>query len=101
MAEIVQKPKVEVSATMQFNEEELRALDALVGYGTDAFLKVFYEKMGKAYMQPHEVGLRTMFESIRQTVPGILRRPDDARRVFTGERIAAHKPAAALEGSGE
>lgn len=81
MAEIVQKPRVEVSATMQFNEAELRALDALVGYGADAFLKVFYEKLGKAYMQPHEAGLRTLFESVRQTVPGILRRTDDARRI--------------------
>lgn len=92
MAEIIQKPKVEVSATMQFSEAELRALDALVGYGSDAFLKVFYEKMGKHYMQPHEAGLRSLFESVRQVVPGILSRTDDARRVFTGERIASRPP---------
>jgi len=90
MAEIVQRPKVEVSATMLFNEAELRALDALVGYGVDPFLKVFYEKLGKHYMQPHEAGLRTLFESVRQIVPSILGRTDDARRVFSGERVALH-----------
>jgi hypothetical protein len=90
MAEIIQLPKVEVTATMSFSEAELRALDALVGYGSDAFLKVFYEKLGKHYMQPHEAGLRTLFESVRGVVPGILSRTDDARRVFTGERIAVH-----------
>lgn len=92
MAEIVQRPKVEVTATMQFSEAELRALDALVCYGSDAFIKVFYEHMGKHYMKPHEAGLRTLFESVRQIVPGILQRTDDARRVFTGQRIAAMPP---------
>lgn len=90
MAEIVQLPKVEVTATMKFSEAELRALDALVGYGADAFIKVFYEKLGKHYMQPHEAGLRTLFESVREIVPGILGRTDNARRVFTGERVAVH-----------
>lgn len=90
MAEIVQRPKVEVTATMLFSEVELRALDALVGYGVDPFLKVFYEKMGKHYMQPHEAGLRSLFESISKAVPGILSRTDDAHRVFARERIAVH-----------
>ena len=92
MAQIIQAPQVEVHATMTFSESELRALDALVGYGFDPFIKVFYEKMGKHYMQPYEAGMRSVFESIRAVVPGILHRTDDARRVFTGERIAAHRP---------
>jgi len=92
MADIVQRPQVEVSATMQFNEAELRALDALVSYGVDGFLEVFYTKMGKHYLQPHEAGLRLLFKSVRAVVPSILSRTDDARRVFSGERIAAHRP---------
>ncbi len=92
MAEIVQRPQVEVSAVISFNESELRALDALAGYGDEAFLKVFYEKLGKHYMTPHEAGLRLFFNSIREIVPGILGRADDARRVFTGERIAVNRP---------
>ena len=92
MAEIVQRPKVEVSVTMQFNEAELRALDALVGYGVEGFLEMFYARLGRHYMQPYEAGLRQLFESVRAVVPGILGRTDDARRVFTGERVAAHRP---------
>jgi hypothetical protein len=92
MAEIVQHPQVEVTATMQFNEAELRALDALVGYGIDGFLQAFYAKLGKHYLQPHEDGLRLLFKSVSANVPGILGRTDDARRVFTGERITTHRP---------
>lgn len=66
------RPIVTVEATMTLDEGELGALDALVGYGTDAFLKVFYEKMGEAYLKPHEKSLRSLFEKIRQTAPGPL-----------------------------
>ena len=98
MAAIVQKPKVEVSATMAFNEAELRALDALVGYGVDGFLKVFYEKMGRSYLEPHETGLRELFESVRRCVPSILRRADAARSVFAGEKVAMTHAAAEKQG---
>jgi hypothetical protein len=82
MATIVQKPSVQVSATFQYNEEELRALDALVGYGTKEFLETFYKHMGKAYLEPHEKALVSLFENIRSTVPGILSRADRARKSF-------------------
>lgn len=47
------------------NETEAKALDALAGYGTDNFLKCFYTHMGKAYLEPHERGLRSLFEKIK------------------------------------
>jgi hypothetical protein len=79
---IAQEPRVEVTAALRLTESELRALDALVGYGADAFIKVFYEHMGKHYMQPHEGGLRSLFEMVREQVPTILRRTDAAREAF-------------------
>jgi hypothetical protein len=82
VARIAQKPTVAVSATLQLSESELRALDALVGYGVEPFLKVFYEKLGRAYLEPHECGLHGLFESVRSTAPGILARADDAREAF-------------------
>lgn len=82
MAEITQNPHVEVSATIKFNEAELRALQALTEYGTETFLKVFYEKLGKAYLQPHEAGLRSLFDSIKSEVPRILKRSDSERIAF-------------------
>jgi len=92
MAEIEQRPTITLEATLRITEAEVRALDALVGYGDDAFVKVFYEHLGKSYMQPHEAGLRLFFKSVRALVPGILRRTDDARLVFTGLRIAVPPP---------
>ncbi len=98
MANITERPDINVSATLEFNEVELRALDALVGYGFDPFIKVFYTKLGQAYMAPHEAGLRSIFKSVSCVVPGILRRVTDARRVFTGERLATHHPKFPLSG---
>lgn len=66
------RPIVTVEATMTLDEGELAALDALVGYGTDSFLKVFYEKMGESYLKPHEKSLRSLFEKVRQTAPAPL-----------------------------
>jgi hypothetical protein len=64
------KPTVSFAIRMVLTEEEARALDAIVGYGDKAFLEAFYEKMGKAYLQPHEKGYLSLASSIReQLVP--------------------------------
>lgn len=85
MAKLKQQPLVNVTATLEVNEAELRALDALVGYGDDAFLKLFYQHLGTVYMKPHEEGLRSLFAGIRETVPKILKRTNEARAVFIKE----------------
>lgn len=82
MAKIVQQPVVAVSASFTVNEAELRALSALAGYGDDAFIKMFYESLGKTYMAPHEAGLREFLKSIRNVADGILHRTDVARAAF-------------------
>lgn len=56
MAEFETRTILEAQATVTFNEIGLRALDAMTGYGADAFLEVFYQKLGKAYMEPYEEG---------------------------------------------
>lgn len=82
MAQIAELPVVTVSAKFTVSEAELRALDALAGYGDDAFIKMFYEHLGKTYMQPHEAGLREFLKSIRDIASPILSRTDAARKVF-------------------
>lgn len=82
MAKIVQRPDVKLEVVFACTEPEARALDALVGYGDDAFVEAFYEKLGKHYMEPHEKGLRSFFQSIRDQMPAILSRTDEARKVF-------------------
>lgn len=79
---IVQRPAVEASVTLQLREEEMRALEALTGYGIKGFLEVFYAKMGKHYLEPHEQGLRSLFDVIQRELPPILARADAARTAF-------------------
>lgn len=82
MSRLTQQPRVELSVGLQLNESEVRALDALAGYGADGFLEVFYKHMGKAYMLPHEAGLRSLFNTIRTELPAIIRRQDAAKQAF-------------------
>lgn len=83
MAEYKTTTFVEAQATITFNEVELRALDAMTGYGIDGFLKVFYEKLGKVYMQPHEAGLRSLFKTINPPVYDALNKVDKCRRILS------------------
>ena len=82
MAKIAQRPKVELELVITLDEEETRALDALAGYGDDTFIEAFKEKLGKAYLDSHENGLRRFFRSIRQHVPPILERLQKAKEAF-------------------
>jgi hypothetical protein len=75
---------IEAKATIEFNESELRALEAMTGYGIKAFLEVFYSKLGKAYMQPHEKGLRSLFDTVKPPVSQALREVDQARNILRG-----------------
>lgn len=72
--------RLEFSSTITLNESEIRALDALVGYGDDGFLKLFYEKLGRAYMKPHEDGLRSFMATVRREVLPCLSQINEARR---------------------
>lgn len=84
MATITQKPTVQVQATFVLDEEEMRALDALVGYGVDAVLNIFYYGLGETYLKRHEDGLRRLFQTFKDNVPAILGRADKARDAFAG-----------------
>ena len=85
MAKIEERPTVQVEGYFVLSEAEMRALDALTGYGIEPFLETFYEKMGRHYLSPHEHGLRDLFKTVRGKVPGILRRADIARKAFNDE----------------
>lgn len=89
--------KIKSGASMEFQvilrltEIEARALEGLTGYSMDDFIKVFYEKLGKHYLGPHEKGLRSLFKTIREEIPSHLSRFDEARKIFNGEKISIHK----------
>lgn len=71
---------VQIKATLTLTEGHLRDMDALAGYGGEAFLKAFYVKLGKNYMQPFENDLRELFEMIRDEVPSALSGIDESRK---------------------
>lgn len=80
MAKIKTRAEIEFSATLTLSEVELRAMDALVGYGDDSFIEAFKAKLGSAYLREHESGLRSAFAAIRSDVVPALRDIDIARR---------------------
>nr|WP_319566273.1 hypothetical protein [uncultured Rhodoferax sp.] len=82
MTRLIQQPVVEVGATIKLTEPELRALEALAGYGDQPFLDAFYKLLGKHYMQPHEAGIRSLFAVIRADLNPILERADAAKKAF-------------------
>jgi len=82
MALIKNNIAVEFHSVITLNEMELRALDALVGYDDDAFLAVFKEKLGSAYIEPYEGGLRSAFEAIRRDIKPALAEISNIRRTL-------------------
>ena len=90
MATLEGRPDLGLRISMSLSEAEARALEALAGYGSDAFLKVFYEHMGKAYLEPHEHGLRSLFEGIKENLPAICSRMDQAKKVFYDPRAKVY-----------
>jgi hypothetical protein len=86
------------SSTLTLNESEIRAFDALVGYGDDAFIEAFKEKLGETYIRKHEAGLKSVFAAIRAQVLPALADIDQARRDLheaMKKRIEAHEAARA------
>lgn len=79
MAKLTARSVVTISVAFEVDESEARALDAMSGYGDDAFVKAFYDNLGKAYMQEHEAGLRRFLSTIRNVVGPALSQVDEAR----------------------
>lgn len=74
--------EAKLTVVLELNEAEARALDGIFGYNVDAFLKVFYEKMGRAYVEQHEAGVRSLHKTIRGIVSGPLEKIDTARKAM-------------------
>lgn len=78
------QPKVEISLkvniVIELDEVEARALHGIFGYNVDQFLNVFYERMGRHYVQPFEAGVRSLHGRIRGLVAGPLSKVDEARK---------------------
>lgn len=92
MAKIEQRGTITAECVVRLTEEEMRFLDGMTGYGWKSFIDTFQKYMGTHYTREHLEGGKLFFESIRTCVMPILKRTDDARAVFTGEKEARHPP---------
>lgn len=66
---------------MVLTEEEVRALLGIIAYGADEFLKCFFTHLGKAYLEDHTGGLKSLFSSIAP-IERELERIDAVRKEF-------------------
>ena len=76
--------KVTYTVNLELTETEARALEAMVGYGTQSFLDTFY-KMGTYYMKPYESGIFTLFESVKNQIRPSLYKVDCAKKAINEE----------------
>jgi hypothetical protein len=76
------KLKFSFNATIniELTESEAKALDAIAGYGSNVFLDVFYRKLGKHYLKPHENGLISLFDKVRTELPGQVDKVNRAKK---------------------
>jgi hypothetical protein len=79
-------PRVTAEAVMTLDQEELRALEALVCYGIEPLLALFYKHMGSVYLKPHEAGLRSFLKTAHQASEGV-RAVDQAQSDLNEYRI--------------
>ena len=72
--------KVEFSITLTLTIGEAKALKAISGYGTKAFLETFYEKMGRYYLEPNETDLILFLEKCNYALPIELAKAETAAK---------------------
>jgi hypothetical protein len=75
--EIKSTVSLDLKINMEMTLSEARALHELVVFGTDAFLKVFYENLGKSTLKQQEQGLRSLFDTIRENIPSRIKESED------------------------
>ena len=89
--------RIEFHLALNLDEPQARALHALTAYGADSFLRFFYTTLGKTCLEPHEAGLRSLFDALRVELSPGIQRVDDLRKLIEeGIREQAKARAAAL-----
>ena len=78
----------EFQVTLRLNETEARALLEITAYGSENFLHVFYKNLGQDGLRPHEKGVHSLFDLLRVELPKHLKKFDDMRDVWKGEKSA-------------
>ena len=85
MARLHQQPTITLEVVLVLSESEARALEAISGYSFESFLEFFYKNLGKHYLEPHEAGLRSLFQSAQRELRPIFDKKDRAHKAFLGK----------------
>lgn len=56
---------IDAKFTLELNEAEIGALDAIFGYSPEAFLVAFKKNLGSAYVERYEAGVRSLHQRVR------------------------------------
>jgi hypothetical protein len=65
---------------LRLTVDEIMALEALVSYGDDAFIKGCYKCLGVSYIQPYESGIRSLLKTIKEQCAGPAREIHEFQR---------------------
>ena len=74
--------KTEFKFFLELTEPEALALQAILCYDEKEFLEVFYGKMGKAYLQPHEDGFISLVNISRENLTPQLKDMDAIKKLI-------------------
>lgn len=85
MKKVKSQSTFETKIYLELSEVEARALSVLPSYGTKNFLDFFYVKLGRHYLEPHEKGLVSLFETIKEELPKHLQKADKVRNILENE----------------
>jgi len=79
---VITTSKVEMKITIELSEVEARALEAIAGYGPSKFKEWFYKNLGKHYLEPHSIGVDSLFATVKKELPYHLNKIDEVRKLL-------------------
>ena len=85
MDKVTSTSQMNFRVVLDLSESEARALNAITLYGTKNFLKCFYETLGKNYLQPNELGVESLFTTIKEELPKHFSKFDKCREKWISE----------------
>ncbi len=87
MNKIKSTSKLDFKLTLELNEIEANALNQICKYDSKDFLKVFYEHMGKSYLEPYEDGIISLFKTVKEELDIHLYKIKKVRKVLDDKNV--------------
>lgn len=72
---------------LELTEGEASALEAICGYGPEEFKQWFYRTCGKAYLQPHEKHIDSLFQKARSLASDVRKIKDIRSKLLEIENV--------------